>query len=449
MNIKLTNHSALPFWIPLFAIALRMASAPTAGMSYFLLAAYALKGRIQTIQALTLSWLFSMLNSGVAPVAGEAGIGRYVVLTAATITAIRFGFRRLSNRVRKLVMFSLLFGITIIVHSVFFSMIADVSILKAISWLMAICSLIVTWGGLADQVRAQLIRQIFGLLIIVMLLSLPFIYSPIGYMVNRRGFQGILGHPQAFGAAMGLLGAWAGSSMLAAKKPSWLIIGLFSLSMLMIIMSEARTGALSLIIGLALAVITVSILSGQRFKTLAPGLASKRLLIVMVVGLVILGFTWSGFSERIGDFFVKRTESQSLADAYDASRGGLIDDMLANIEKDPFIGIGFGIGSYPDKMIIVRDSVLNLPVSAIIEKGVLPVAILEELGVIGFVIATFWFFTVIRLSSYGGLASLAVCLTALLQNLGDSMFFSASGMGLILIILVAWAATKDRPPVPR
>jgi O-antigen ligase len=441
MKIKLSNYFVLPYWIPLCAIALRVASAPTASLSYFVLAAYALQGRVQTIQALTLSWLFSMLNTGVAPDAGAAGIGRYVVLAAATITALRLGLRDLPMAARSIVWYTLIIGFGFFIHSIFFSAEADVSVLKVLSWMMATGSLIMTWGGLSAQVRDLLMRQIFGLLILVLVFSLPLVFLPAGFMVNGTGFQGVLGHPQAFGAVMCLLAAWSGSAMLASNKPSWWLIGQFILALIMIVMSEARTGLLSLLLGLAISVISISGLTGKRLLFLVPGLSSIRLGMLAIASVVLIGMNWSSFSERMEDFFTKRTDSQSLAESYKASRGELVDTMLENINKDPFFGIGFGIGSIPSEMIIIRDPFLNLPVSAIIEKGVLPVAILEELGIFGFVATSIWLIIIIQRSTCGGFVPLAVCLTALLLNMGDSMFFSASGMGLILIILVAWAAT--------
>ena len=69
MNIAF-GFPALVFLI--VSLALRVASAPTADLSYFLLAIYALLGRIQVVQALALSWLFSMLNPSLVPDASLA-----------------------------------------------------------------------------------------------------------------------------------------------------------------------------------------------------------------------------------------------------------------------------------------------------------------------------------------------------------------------------------------
>ena len=128
------RRSQLVLLIPLAAIAMRVASGPTANLSYLFIAVYALMGRAQALQALALSWLFSMLNPAIAPQASVTSIGRYGVLIAAAISMIEHKPAASSFRTSKpLVHATLLLGIFFIVHSLLFSSIADVSVLKAIS----------------------------------------------------------------------------------------------------------------------------------------------------------------------------------------------------------------------------------------------------------------------------------------------------------------------------
>lgn len=80
-----------------------------------------------------------------------------------------------------MVLFTLLFGSLIIFHSLFFSAMPDVSVLKGISWTVAMATLIAAWSGLADDRRAFLGQQLFGALTLVMLVSLPLSRLPAGY----------------------------------------------------------------------------------------------------------------------------------------------------------------------------------------------------------------------------------------------------------------------------
>ena len=146
---------------------------------------------------------------------------------------------------------------------------------------------------------------------------------------------------------------------------------------------------------------------------------------------------------QISKYLNKRNESASIVQGYEKSRGGLIDAMLRNISSTPLQGIGFGIASNPDEMVVQRDPVLGLPTGAVIEKGVLPIAVLEEIGLFGFVLFAVWVVMVIQRSARAGFAQFAVCMTALLLNLGECTLFSPGGMGLLSLILFGWCVNRS------
>src|SRR5213082_2589946 len=105
---------------------MRLGSETSANVSYLLIAGYALKGRAQALQALALSWLFSMLSPAIAPQASMASIGQYGVLIAAAIATVIHRPAVSSLRTgRPLVKATLLLGSFFVFHSVFFSSMAD------------------------------------------------------------------------------------------------------------------------------------------------------------------------------------------------------------------------------------------------------------------------------------------------------------------------------------
>jgi hypothetical protein len=117
--------------------------------------------------------------------------------------------------------------------------------------------------------------------------------------------------------------------------------------------------------------------------------------------------------------------------------------MGENIREHPLLGIGFGIASFPEDFVVERDTLLGLPVSATTEKGVLPVMVVEELGALGALAFVLWLWIILRKSATrGGLVALAVIWTALLLNIGEAMLFSPGGMGLLLMILIAWGVNS-------
>ena len=423
--------------LPLLAVVLRVASHATADLSYFVVALFALRGRSQAIQALALSWLFSMLNGGIMPGGPLASIGRYSVIACAAVRVLIF--TRQNNK--SMMTGTLLLGAFLVLHSVLFSAVVDVSILKAVVWAVSMATLSAAWAGLAPTDRESLIELIFQGLTVILLLSLPLLAHPLGYRASGTGFQGILGHPQEFGVTMALLSVWLIAKVLVQKEPTWLSLGLLGVSMLLVGLSEARTGALALLLGSTIAAVLITVQSGTHLGARFPGLRSRKVCLTLAVGFICAILSAGVLADKLTGFVRKRSNTTSLAKAYEVSRGGLMDEMWANIQDKPFEGIGFGVASNLQKMKIVRDPVLGLPVSAIIEKGVLPLAVLEELGLMGLMLVVLWLWQLLWRSARGGFLPLALCLTALLLNMGESMLFSTSGMGLLVLVLLGWGSS--------
>jgi hypothetical protein len=428
--------------IPLTALVLRLASAPTASLSYLVIAAYALLGRAQAIQALALSWLFTMLSAGVAPLASGASIGRYAVIAAAALSLLlRFKPSQGSLTVSPLVFSTMALGIFLIFHSLYFSQMTDVSILKALSWTLVVATLLSAWSGLNDEARTRLEHQLFGGLIVLLLVSLPLAFTATGYMRSGTGFQGILSHPQAFGPTAAFLGGWLAGRLLGSARPRWRDAVLLGLCMALVVLSEARTAGLALVLGVVTASLASSQLSGIPVKQLLPGLLSRRLHGLALVAIIGVALAAPVLSDRISAYLTKRSGSTDLVAAAEASRGGLVDEMLVNIEKYPLTGIGFGVASDPSSMRIDRDPLLGLPTGAAIEKGVLPFAVIEELGMLGALLVLAWLWMLIRRGARSGVFALSVLTIVLLTNLGEATLFSPGGMGLLPLILLTWAVT--------
>lgn len=433
-------------WITIYspialALILRLASGPTASASYVVLAFFALFGRQQTILALSLSWLFTMINPGLVAEGGGGGAGRYlVILAAAASTLFHSGFGVQHLKIRHFTLATMLLSGFLVAHSILFSPIPDVSILKALSWGLAMSALASAWTGLAPQEFDATSRRLFLLLTFVVLASLPLVALPLGYLRNGTGFQGILNHPQVFGMSVALLGAWTGARMFGEQRPSWFLIALTGLCLVLVFLSEARTGGLALVLGLGLSLLLSPIFSGRKLLRMVPGLASGRVWLVLggaaAAGIAIA----STISNLIERFLTKshRASVNGIFDAYETSRGFLVDSMLANIANAPFRGVGFGIASHPTLMIIDRDPIFNLPLGAPVEKGMAPLAVLEEVGVIGACLIAGWVFWLSRNGAKGGIAPLAVCLTSLALNLGENTLFSPGGQGLLVLVLFGW-----------
>lgn len=439
----LTRNLRLPLILVFAVISLRLLSEQSANLSYLLIAAYALSGRAQAIQALALSWLVTMINPGIAPEASLGAIGRYLIMFSAAVSVfIRSKFFS-HYRISAITSLTLGFGGFIILHSMSVSPMLDVSILKAIAWIIITTTIFVAWRGLSDTEHDNLSDLLFIGFVGVLIFSVPFLVLSQGYLRNASGFQGVLNHPQAFGAAIALLGAWASGRLLTAKRPSWPLLSIAALCLVMVVLSESRTAGVAMILSIAASMIILPLVSSKRATTLLPGLKSGRFKLVIffaIAGSIALG---PNLASILTDFIEKSGRAQvgSLIEAYELSRGAVIYSMTENITQAPWFGIGFGIASDPLLMSVVRDPLLGLPVGASIEKGVMPLAVLEELGILGFMLMVSWLWVLLIMCARGGVVPLTVFIAILLINLGESVFFSTGGMGLLQLILLGWAVS--------
>lgn len=429
----------------ILAILLRVSSESTANLSYVLLAVFALFGRAQAIQALTISWLLTMINPGLAPDAAGLSIGRYLVIFSAASSVALRSIGRGGIVVRSINFWTSMLGVFILAHSAFFSAVIDVSVLKILVWIVVVLTLLTAWQNLSRQEYVALFDQVRILLIFLILVSLPLLAIPsIGYLRNGIGFQGVLNHPQAFGPTVALLGALLGGKIIGEKKPRLWDILLLGISLVLVVLSGARTAGVAMVVGLLGAAIFSPMFSGVSRAQMTPGLSSKRF--QALLGLCFLGALATGpvLVNQLSGYFFKQSDASTLLDAAEASRGALVEKMVANIQDKPLSGVGFGVASSPAEMEIERDSLLGLPLSVQVEKGVMPIAVVEELGFIGAVAVLLWVLLVLRKGARAGVQNFAVLITLLMVNFGESMLFSVGGMGMLLLVILCGATAGER-----
>lgn len=432
--------------IALLAIMMRIASTPTANLSYLLIAGYAMLGRSQVIHALAISWLLSMINPALAPEASAGSVGRYLVIFAA---ALSVSLRTLSSgktfSLGKLSKYTLGLSLIMLLHSILFSAVVDVSVLKVTSWMVVILTLLFAWQGLTTKQHSALFKQLEWVLIWLILFSLPFLAIPaVGYARNGTGFQGLLNHPQAFGPTVALVAALVGGRIIGERNPAWRDIILLWLCLVLIVLSEARTAGAAMVLGLLGSALLSPLFARSPRRIMLQGLRSRRIQTVGLISMVAAILAAPLLAGTLSSYLFKRSEATDLVTAADASRGALVVRMFSNILEHPMTGIGFGIASQPEYMEIERDAVLGLPLSAAVEKGVMPIAVIEEMGILGALTIFAWLLMILRNGARSGVSQFAVLITLLLINFGESMLFSVGGMGMLLLILLSGAVTGEQ-----
>jgi len=263
-----------------------------------------------------------------------------------------------------------------------------------------------------------------------------------GEIIDRSTlfFQGPFLHANVAGpfcalAAVLLFSFW----LTTPYRRSWLALLLALPLIYFLWLSRSRTGLLSLVIGLAIAFLTSGI--APRLRLLRRGLGRRRGQViaggVLVVAAVVAYELSTGGTLTLGvvRFLNKydRTATEIEMEDVLGSRQSVIMQQWETFLERPLTGIGFQVAKSED---FVRNATLF---SAPVEKGFLPTALLEEVGLLG--AATFATFVVMLSAALilsGNGPGLTMFLTYLTTNLGEMTIFAfggAGGMGWLFVAM--------------
>lgn len=436
--------------ILLLFTVMRIVSGPTANLSYLAIAAYALAGRRQAAEALLLSFLFTQLNTDIFPTASYADIGRYLVVLAAFVSV--FGRKRLQIRIDGPFKATLLFGCFALVHSFVFSVMPLVSVLKVSIWLCAMMTTLVAWNGLGAVTHERLAARVFLILAMTVIVSVAASILPTAYLPRTSFLRGIFGHSQALGSVAVIVAVWALVEACGHRRPPWWLLCVAAIAAFAVLGSATRTALVTFAAVIAIVPILAFFKVGRLSPSAFVGLASGRLLFLGICLALAVIAKFDTVSTTITSALTKSETgagtSVDLTALYLQSRGGLIEEMWDNVERDPLFGIGFGVASNPADMVVT--TVAGIPIGAVVEKGVTPLAVWEEIGLFGLALFLVWSAVLIVRATHVEAARVSVILAIMFFNVGEASLLSAGGIGLIQIILLGWVASTAREPsVPR
>ena len=201
---------------------------------------------------------------------------------------------------------------------------------------------------------------------------------------------------------------------------------------------------ISILIILLLSVFT-PLRSNKKFQEKSNFLSNKQIYIFLTLVLLSL-LVLTGFFDLVISFVDKGglNDQQNLFEKYKNSRYILIEPMIQNIRNYPYLGIGFGVSSYFDTWNPSYDSLLNIPISAVTEKGNFFLAVFEEIGLVG---SIFFLIVLLNLTYTSLKASYEksfIFLLILVINLSEYFLFSMGGIGLVSAVFLTYSISYPK-----
>ena len=409
--------------------------------------AAALIGPVQAVQALMVATLVAYGNPAIIkPLPVEGSLLRLVLLAAILrlVPTIRGSDLRLVWPVW-------LFAIAEAFSSIQDSPAVLISLMKVAELFCGVTAVLIAYNHVRPAQLAGLHRWLITLSLTVIGLSGLTLARPAIGLGGDGGLQGLLDQPQALGIFMAPFAAWAITGVLLMRRRAtrlelWIALLLGAL----IVLSKARTAGLGT--GAGVMVVMMSRVLSRRRQGQAQ-LGKPILVTILACGaLAVLAAATGQVSKVFTDYAFKGTEGkvQSLNQAFYASRGGGAIGEWHDFLQKPLLGNGFGV--YPDGQFPSGVTYFDgIPISAPVEKGFLPTAILQEGGVLGAGLLTL----VIALLSRRAWRSTdlrwrAMFVACLAINCGECVFMSPGGIGMFDWLLLGVAMFSYRTElVPR
>jgi hypothetical protein len=425
-------------YISIVTIVASLGNTFTAYSGAVLVGLYAWLSPVNILRSILLVWLPGMLSVAIFPAAAEMFSAKFITLACIWVTLLSSGLARrrvMDPSQRKLALATGGLVIILLVHSLVASRIPDVSFLKITLFFSLLYTSAVAWKKLNSVQKQQFQNELRFLLTGVLLGSAPLLISPIGFLRNSTGFQGILSNPPLLGlfAAIGI--AIQIPSLIDKERKWRFLIGLIVVVELYeLFRSESRTAGLALILSLFLW-FPISIFGNASKNSGHSKRRSITLLSIFAACGFFLLYVGGNAVETYATKGGRSNERQAIA-LYAEARGGLLENMQENIRENPWLGIGFGVPSTDDYSSIIRITSFNVPVSASTEKGNIFMAIIEEMGYPIAILIFAWLISSLRSVMRASFEQLLPLFVLIMANLGEAMFFSANGFGLLSCLLL-------------
>lgn len=251
-------------------------------------------------------------------------------------------------------------------------------------------------------------------------------------------FTGMTNHSQALGPLISSIAVFLFADLLfSIRKFDKLYGGLLLCCPYLIYKTSSRTGMGAFLLGMGFVVWQFMNARGMssRWKSKVMNIVS-----MIVFGMLVAILAVPSMQAKAVKFILKwQGDEEVSVQRVVLARQGKFEDAIENFKKSPLVGNGFQVSEAHEDM---KGGLLVL--SAPIEKGVWVSAVLEEGGIIGFMIFIVFLFACIVGSMRKRAYITASCLfVATLSNLGEFTFFSMTYTGGFIWAMVFTGIAMD------
>ena len=242
-------------------------------------------------------------------------------------------------------------------------------------------------------------------------------------------FCGITNQSQFLGPALACIGGWVLCDMLLVERRVTLLhMALLAAVPPMLFMTRSRAGFFAFVV--LLVMVWCYCLPAARLTFRAR--RHVRSLMFVFLAFLAIGVAVLQIRNRTVSRLLRKTDdviedNRSFWEALTNSRQGLIERCMGEFHRNPLLGSGFQVvEEHRDQFLTGQISYFSAP----IEKGILPLMVLGETGIVGFVVFILFLITFYLTCFRRRYAATLTLFTVFLAtNMAEGTFFSPSGSG--------------------
>ena len=366
------------------------------------------------IKALVFITIRTIINSGIGVRFSSLGLIKWFLIFGLSTLIIIVAKKHIFNENRSFFYTIALFATYVIFISFFNSDYPIVSVFKAFSWVFVFGSISI---GIYNNPKYSWLNYLTWPLNTLVFLSPLSVLLGVAYLRNGHGFQGLVNHPNMLGIITSITFAM-NIYLLQEKKERYRIIFLV-LCVIECVLSESRTGVLSIAISLVI-YFSFNLQSGW-----------KKIGIILLTIITSIILYQMGFWESVISFLYKGQSTGNML----YSRETQIARALEKFYLNPLFGSGFMVPTNGG----LKSYAFSFDVS--VEPGNLIFALIGDLGIIGtifFIIPYFWMFIFMDKRK-----SVIFC-APFIASMGEMIFFSTNNIAIIYYIMFGYCLINGK-----